>query len=50
MGYVKEPIGVTFVVDKKPMTFEVEKSIKQFVEESKIRNQELLKTITWKNK
>lgn len=48
MGYIKEPIGVTFVVDKKPMTLEVEKTITNFVKESKQKNKELLKKLTWK--
>ncbi len=35
MGYIKEPNGVTLVVDKQPLTSEVESRIRKFIEKSK---------------
>jgi len=49
MGYIKEPNGVTLVVDKQALTSEVEERIKKFIEKSKKKNKELLKKLTPKN-
>ena len=38
MGHIKEPKGVTLVVEKKKLTTEVEKKIKEFIKKSKTRN------------
>ncbi len=46
MGYIKEPNGVTLVVDKQTLTSEVEERIKKFIEKSKKKNKEFLKKIT----
>ncbi len=46
MGYIKEPDGVTLVVDKQTLTLEVEERIKKFIEKSKKKNKELLKKLT----
>jgi len=46
MGYIKEPNGVTLVVDKKKLTTEIEQRIREFIEESKRRNKEFIKKIT----
>ncbi len=48
MGYIKEPKGVTFVVEKQTLTSEVEDRIKKFIDKSKEKNKELLKKITLK--
>lgn len=45
MGYIKEPNGVTLVVDKQTLTSEVEERIKKFIEKSKKKNKELLKKL-----
>ncbi len=46
MGYIKEPKGVTLVVDKQPLTSEIENRIKKFIEKSKKKNKELLQQLT----
>ena len=43
MGYIKEPYGITFVVDKKKLTNEVENRIRNFIEISKSKNIEFLR-------
>ncbi len=48
MGYIKEPKGVTLVVEKQTLTSEVEDRIKKFIDKSKEKNKELLKKITLK--
>lgn len=45
MGYIKEPNGVTLVVDKKDLTKEVEQRIKDFIKKSKEKNREFIKKI-----
>ncbi|ANQ48597.1 MULTISPECIES: hypothetical protein [Flammeovirga] len=50
MGYIKEPKGVTLVVEKKPLTSEAEKSIKDFIQKSKKRNKELLEKLSFGKK
>ena len=42
MGHIKEPKGVTLVVEKKKLTTEVEKKIKEFIKKSKTRNKKYL--------
>jgi len=49
MGYIKEPNGVTLVVDKKQLTTEIEQRIREFIEKSKQKNKEFIERIT-KNK
>lgn len=46
MGYIKEPNGVTLVVDKQTLTLEIEERIKKFIEKSKEKNKKLLKKLT----
>ncbi len=48
MGYIKEPNGVTCVVDKKPLTKKAENRIKKFIKKSKEENQDFLKTVSFK--
>ena len=43
MGYVKEPNGVTLIVDKLNLTKEMERQIKEFIKKSKENNKEFLK-------
>ena len=49
MGYIKEPNGVTLVVDKKQLTTEIEQRIREFIEKSKQKNKDFIERIT-KNK
>ncbi len=42
MGHIKEPTGITLVVEKKELTVEVEKKIKEFIKKSKKRNKKYL--------
>ncbi len=42
MGYIKEPKGVTLTVEKKPLSVDAEKSIKDFIQKSKEKNKDLL--------
>jgi hypothetical protein len=42
MGHIKEPNGVTLVVDKKILTSDMEKRIKEFIKKSKEKNKNLL--------
>ena len=48
MGYIKEPNGVTLVVDKKQLTTEVEQRIREFIEKSKQKNKDFIERITKK--
>lgn len=48
MGYIKEPDGVTLVVDKKELSLEMEQRIKDFIKKSKEKNEKLLKKLTLK--
>ena len=46
MGYIKEPNGVTLVVDKLKLTTEIEERIKEFISKSKEKNKQLIKKLT----
>lgn len=48
MGYIKEPNGVTLVVDKQNLTNDVEQRIKDFIKKSKEKNKDLLKKLSSK--
>ena len=45
MGFIKEPDGVTLVVDKIKLTTEIENRIKKFIENSKKKNKEFLESL-----
>ena len=45
MGYIKEPNGITLVVDKKKLTSEIENRIKKFIEISKTKNIKFLEKL-----
>lgn len=49
MGYIKEPYGITLVVDKKKLTSEIENRIRKFIEISKAKNIDFLEKIKHKN-
>ena len=42
MGHIKEPNGVTLVVDKKTLTKDVEREISSFIKKSKEKNKDLI--------
>ncbi len=42
MGHIKEPKGITLTVEKKKLTSEVEKKIKEFIKKSKVRNKKFI--------
>lgn len=50
MGHIKEPKGVTLVVDKKPLTKEIEKRIKDFIQKSKDKNKEVIEKLVSLNR
>lgn len=50
MGYIKEPDGVTLVVDKKKLTNKNEKRIKKFIKNSKTKNKKFLESIKFHSK
>jgi len=50
MGYIKEPNGVTLVVDKLKLTKEIEDRIKEFISESKEKNKKLIEKLTLQKK
>ncbi len=50
MGYIKEPNGVTLVVDKLKLTTEIEERIKEFISKSKEKNKQLIKKLTKQKK
>ncbi len=45
MGYIKEPNGVTIVVEKKDLTKEMEQKIKDFIKKSKVKNKKFLESL-----
>ena len=45
MGYIKEPKGVTLVVEKKILTSEAERKIKNFIKKSKVVNKKFLDSL-----
>ena len=50
MGYIKEPNGVTLVVDKLKLTTEIEERIKDFISKSKEKNKHLIQKLTKQKK
>lgn len=48
MGYIKEPNGVTLVVDKQVMTLEIEERIKAFIKKSKLKNKKFIEKLSAK--
>ncbi len=50
MGYIKEPNGVTLVVDKIKLTTEIEERIKEFISKSKKKNKKIIEKLNSKNK
>ncbi|MGB0879464.1 MAG: hypothetical protein ACPGTO_02750 [Polaribacter sp.] len=42
MGHIKEPNGVTLLVEKQDLTTEIEERIKNFIKKSKEENKEFL--------
>lgn len=42
MEHIKEPNGVTLVVDKQNLTSDTEKGIKEFIKNSKKKNKKIL--------
>ncbi len=48
VGYVKEPDGVTLVVDKRELSIEMEEGIKDFIKKSKEKNKKLLEKLSLK--
>jgi len=50
MGYIKEPNGVTLVVDKLKLTTEIEERIREFISKSKEKNKLLIQALTKEKK
>ncbi len=50
MGYIKEPNGVTLVVDKLKLTTEIEERIKDYISKNKEKNKQLIKKLTKQKK
>lgn len=48
MGYIREPEGVTLVVDKQDLTKEIENSIKDFISKSKEKNKAFINKLKLK--
>ena len=47
-GYIREPEGVTLVVDKQDLTKEIENSIKDFISKSKEKNKAFINKLKLK--
>ena len=45
MGHIKEPNGVTLVVEKQDLSVELEKKIKDFIKKSKAKNKKFLESL-----
>lgn len=45
MGHIKEPSGVTLVVEKQDLSSEVEQKIKEFIKKSKAKNKKFLDSL-----
>lgn len=45
MGYIKEPNGVTLVVEKIDLSPEAEQKIKDFIKKSKAKNKKFLDSL-----
>tara|TARA_R110002050_G_scaffold300534_2_gene470368 strand:+ start:1401 stop:1553 length:153 start_codon:yes stop_codon:yes gene_type:complete len=42
MGHIKEPNGITLLVEKQNLTSEIEERIKSFIKKSKEKNEKFL--------
>lgn len=45
MGHIKEPNGVTLVVEKQDLSAEMEQKIKDFIKKSKVKNKKFLESL-----
>ena len=45
MGHIKEPDGVTLVVEKQDLNVELEQEIKNFIKKSKVKNKKFLENL-----
>jgi len=45
MGHIKEPKGVTLLVEKQSLTSEIKEKIKQFIKDSKKKNEKFLEKL-----
>ena len=45
MGHIKEPNGVTLVVEKQDLSSEVEQKIKDFIKKSKTKNKKFIESL-----
>jgi hypothetical protein len=45
MGHIKEPNGVTLLVDKQALTAEIEEKIKAFIKKSKEKNKAFIEKL-----
>ncbi|WP_298767641.1 hypothetical protein [uncultured Polaribacter sp.] len=44
MGHIKEPNGITLLVEKQNLTSEIEEKIKSFIKKSKEKNKKFLES------
>jgi hypothetical protein len=44
MGYIKEPEGIDFVIQGKPLTDEEDKAISEFIKADKAKNKDVVRT------
>lgn len=45
MGHIKEPNGITLLVEKQNLTSEIEEKIKNFIKKSKEKNKRFLESL-----
>ena len=45
MGHIKEPNGITLLVEKQNLTSEIEENIKKFIKKSKEKNKKFLEDL-----
>ena len=45
MGHIKEPNGITLLVEKQNLTSEIEEKIKNFIKNSKEKNKRFLENL-----
>ena len=45
MGHIKEPNGITLLVEKQNLTSEIEEKIKNFIKKSKEKNKKFLENL-----
>ena len=45
MGHIKEPNGITLLVEKQNLTSEIEEKIKNFIKKSKEKNKKFLESL-----